>query len=279
MRFSELAVVFVVLAIAQCAIAAQETTPTLQTGVESPASLEDYTVTTGTAVRATEEEETLPQFETVPPLGLDEAMQSVAASIYFLEKPDAKFLDYKKQKVTEALNNVTDYMKIIDDRHSTLENYRWYFVGKQKVSHGGIDEDTYVVEPPLRRVSAISFVAERGDVTIHRMTVNDVKGNQTKFTIERLIRADLPRKEVCFLYYQQSVAQVTLYYSTNDETVDPRVKVYCGVTPVPEYAKEAIYYLTLAKKELAEDHISETIKNLQLAWKRMLKIEQSWLRE
>jgi hypothetical protein len=244
------------------------------------APLDENAVTTGGVVTETlDGDETLPKFDVVPPLGLDDAMQTVEDCIYFLETPEARFRDYRKQKVTDAIASVIDYMKIVDDRNSSQENYRWYSVGRQKVSRGGVDEDTFLVEPPLRRVSAISFAAERGDITVHRMTVSDAQGNETKFTIERLVRADFPRKEVCFLYYQQSVKQIVLYYSTNEREAGPRLRVYCGVTPLPEYAKEAIYFLTVAKKEIAQDQLAGAVDNLRKAWKRMLRLKGVWLRE
>jgi hypothetical protein len=267
--------ILLVFALAQFAAAQVNASEASDPGV----SLAENAITTGTFAQAIDEEKILPKFDFLPPLGLDDGMQIVVACIYFLESPDAGFLDYKKQRVTEALNSVIDYVKMLDDRHSSFENYRWYFVGKQKVSGGGIDEDTFVAEPPLRRVSAISFVAERADVTIHRMTVTDVEGNETKFTIERKVRAGFPRKEVCFLYYQETVRDIILNYSTEDEQIEPRLKVYCGVTPMPEYAKEAIYFLTVAKKQLAENQLTSAENNLRKAWKRMLQVKKAWLRQ
>jgi hypothetical protein len=233
-------------------------------------------VTTEAAMLQSDDEETLPEFNFLPPLGLDDAMKLIGRCIYFLDDVDEKFLDYKKQRVTEALTLVIDYMKLVDERHSTLEKYRWYFVGKNKVSRPGIDEDVFEVFPPLQGVSAISFVADRGDVHVHRMTVTDTEGNETKFTIERRVREDLPRKEVCFLYYQQEVKKITLYYSTKEKEVGPRLRVYCGVTPMPEYAKEAIYFLTRAKLEISQNNIKQSGLNMRNAWKRMLYIKGGW---
>jgi hypothetical protein len=209
-------------------------------------------------------------FAYVPPLSINDSIRLMRRCINLLEQSKDQFLELRKEKVRDALADVIEYVKTVDQAHSLLAHYKWYFVGRNKVSRGEeIDEDTYNIEPLLKGASAISFAAERGDVYVHRMKVIDAHGAETNFKIDKWIDSGLPRREICYLFFQTDIAQIIMDFSARANE-GPRLAVYVGVTPMPEYAKEAIYYLAAARKATEQGNFPEAIDNIKRGWMRLL---------
>lgn len=191
------------------------------------------------------------QFSYRPPLSVSEAINLTYRVRRLLDPEDKKFIEPRREKAIEALGIIIDYIKFIDDRHSSLPYYKWYKIGENEVSLGGIDEDTFKVRPPLKNVSAISFVALYGDVFVHNIRVLDENRSETKFNVNRWIKLNFPRKEVCFLYFPTNVERIIITYSARKEAVlPPKLIIYGGITSLPEYGKAALYYLTRAQQAL-----------------------------
>jgi hypothetical protein len=209
-------------------------------------------------------------FAYVPPLSINDSIRLLRRCIGLLEQNRNEFVELRKEKVRDALTDVIEYIKTVDQEHSLLAHYKWYFVGRNKVSLGEqIDEDVYEVEPVLKGASAISFSAERGDVYVRRMKVLDANGAETNFKIDKWIDSGLPRKEICYLFFQTDIARIIVSYSAR-KNEGPRLSLYGGVTPMPEYAKEAIYYLAAARKATEQGNFSEATENIRRGWMRLL---------
>ena len=209
-------------------------------------------------------------FTYVPPLSLNDSIRLIRRCIQLLEENKDHFVELRKEKVREALADVIEYIKTVDHAHSLLTHYKWYYIGRNKVSRGEeIDEDTYNVKPLLKGASAISFSATRGDVYVHRMKVIDAHGAETNFKIDKWIDSGLPRREICYLFFQTDIARIIMDYSAK-KNEGPRLSVYVGVTPMPEYAKEAIYYLAAARKATEKGNFTEAIENIKRGWMRLL---------
>ncbi len=209
-------------------------------------------------------------FTYVPPLSLNDSIRLMRRCIDLLEQNNDQFVELRKEKARDALADVIEYVKTVDQAHSLLAHYKWYYIGRNKVSLGDeIDEDTYDVEPLLKGASAISFSATRGDVYVHRMKVIDAHGAETNFKIDKWIDSGLPRREICYLFFQTDIARIIMDYSAK-KNESPRLSVYVGVTPMPEYAKEAIYYLAAARKATESGNFPEAIENIRRGWMRLL---------
>lgn len=214
-------------------------------------------------------------FHYVPPLSLNDTIHLLRRCIDLLEQKRDQFAELRKDKVRDALADVIEYVKAVDQEHSLLTHYKWYFVGRKKVSRGEeVDEDTYDVEPLLKGASAISFSAERGNVYVHHMKVIDARGGETNFKIDKWIDSGLPRREICYLFFQTDIARIVMDHSSKNEE-RPRLSVYVGVTPMPEYAKEAIYFLAAARKATEQGRFPEAIENIKRAWLRLLKYKRA----
>lgn len=217
------------------------------------------------------------RFEYHPPLSVLEAIKLTNRLRQMLAPEDPHFVDLRREKAIEVLDLISDYIKMIDDRHSLLPYYTWYEIGEKRVSLGGVDEDSYDVNPAMKNVSAVSFVALRGDVFIHYIKVIDEEGNETRFKVNRWIRLHWPRKDVCFLYFPTDLTKIVIAYSAReDSTVNPKLVVYAGVTTVPEHGKASLYYLTRARQILSNNgEFSSARDDLHKAIESLLRFKNS----
>ncbi len=219
------------------------------------------------------------RFDYQPPLSVTDSIRLLYRVRNLLDPDDPDFLEVRREKATEVIDLIIDYVKMTDDRHSLLPFYEWRPIGEKRVSLGGIDEDTYDVSPVHRDISALSFVARRGDVYIHNITVIDEEDKETKFKVERWIRIGVPRKEVCFLYFPTNIDSIVINYSSRKNAREnPHLQVFIGKTNVPEYGKAALYYLSRARRMLAGDRdFEEIIKEIKHAIESLVSFKNSRL--
>jgi|GEM_PF-612952 len=208
-----------------------------------------------------------------PPLSLFESIR-LTENVRELINPGVTiFKGPRKEKSLTLMNLIIDYVKLTDDRASSLLFYRWYYIGRHRVISEQIQEEKFTPRPLIKNVSAISFNAERADVHIHFMKVIDLKGNTTSFKIDKWILKNLPRKEVCFLYFPTTIKEIVLDYSTRPNTW-ARLRVFAGVTDRPEYAKAGLYYLASAKKEIENSTFDKADKHLVKAKDYLIKFNR-----
>lgn len=219
-----------------------------------------------TQITSAREEELSQQvviFEFHPPLSINEAIKLLYRLIRTLNNPATQEGVLPQEKILEVIQVVSDYVKLVDDRNSSLASYRWYEVGEKKIPSPVADkiyELRLNVFPILRNVSAVSFVVSGGDIFIQALTVIDERNNETKFVVNRWIKDNFPRKEVCFLYFPTSLKQIIISCSVSSASSNiPRLKFYGGRTNVPEYGKAALYYLTRAQHSVLDNAESNII--------------------
>jgi hypothetical protein len=208
-----------------------------------------------------------------PPLSL---MESIRLTDHVMEILDPRidlFKEPRKEKSLQLMNLILDYVKLTDDRASSLLFYRWYYIGRNRVVGDQIQEEIFKPQPILKNVMAISFEADKEDVHIHYMKVIDLEDTTTNFKIDKWILKNVPRKEVCFLYFPTTIKQILLDYSTKSDTW-ARIRVYAGVTDRPEYGKAALYYLTIAGREIDTGFFDKAKTNLQKAKELLIKFNR-----
>jgi hypothetical protein len=153
-------------------------------------------------------------------------------------------------KAMEIIAAVDRYLTVLDQRHSTLDSYKWYFIDREKVGPG-IDNDPFVAKPPIPNVSAISFAVDYGDVYMYTVSVIDTDDNATTFPIHRMIEESYPHEEICYLFFPTTVKQVDVKYGVRRRrSRDPRLTVFAGVAREEEYLKQVRWYLRYANREL-----------------------------
>jgi hypothetical protein len=217
------------------------------------------------------------KFDYQAPLSVSDAVRLSYNLIALLNPGDDKFVNTRREKAAEAIQVIIDYIRLVDDRHSSLPYYRWYLIDERRVTPGGIDEDKFKVERILEKASAVSFVAFKGDVFVHNIKVVDNKEKEVNFKINRWVRVGLPRKEVCFLYFPMNISMVVVNYSA-EETIEgpPDMQVYGGVTTLPEHGKVSLYYLTRARQNLIQNgKFENSIKDLREAITNLIRFKNS----
>ncbi|MFH0794568.1 MAG: hypothetical protein V2A74_11115 [bacterium] len=211
-----------------------------------------------------------PEFKYDPPLSISNSIDILKLCSELLDPQGAEFKDYRRANANKAIQIVIAYVQSVDKSRPNLSSYRWYFLGEQNVSDQGDDEDTFRAKPPIARVMALAVEAQRSDAFIHEMLVVDMNNDEILFTPDKWIEADLPRREVFYLYYPVHFKEVRLRYAHTTPNTNPRVLVYAGVTSVPEYAKEAIYYLEAAIKANERYEFEGSRKLLKQAMLKLL---------
>jgi len=205
-----------------------------------------------------------------PPLSLFESIHLTENVMDLINPSIEKFKGPRKEKSLHLMTLITDYVKLTDDRSSSLLFYKWYFIGKNQEMRETMEEVVFKPTPMIRNVSAISFEAEKADVNIHFMKVTDLEGNTTSFKVDKCILNGLPRKEVCFLYFPTTIKQIVVDYSTKSKGKS-RLTVYAGVTDRPEYGKAALYYLSRGQKEIHDEEFENAKKDLVKAKDYLIK--------
>ncbi|MBN1901365.1 hypothetical protein JW926_08600 [Candidatus Sumerlaeota bacterium] len=208
-----------------------------------------------------------------PPLSLLESIRLTDNVAEIIEPAFGIYKEPRKEKSLQLMNLVIDHVKLKDDRASSLLFYRWYYIGRNRVIGDQIQEKIFKPQPILKNVTAISFEAEREDVHIHFMKVTDLEDAATSFKIDKWILKNVPRKEVCFLYFPTTIKQILLDYSTKTDAWG-RISVYAGVTDRPEFGKAALYYLTTARKEIEGGSFEKAKMNLQKAKEQLIKFNR-----
>ena len=208
-----------------------------------------------------------------PPLSLFESIRLTDNVIMLLDNSLDKFKGPRREKALQLLSFIKNYVKLTDDRASSLLFYRWYYIGKHRVEGATIEEETFTPRPLVKNVSAVSFEALNADIFIHYMKVIGVNDHVVDFKINKWIYDGLPRKEVCFLYFPTTVKKIIIDYATKPET-KARLKVYVGVTDHPEHGKAALYYLSHARKNVEQDAFDKALEDLQKAKELLIKFQR-----
>lgn len=219
----------------------------------------------------------LPLPECFPPLSLADCVE-----VLLWMNGRLGLLPAKEKKPDEELLPVLDqikqYVRIVDNRSSTLAFYRWVFVDRSKVAMQGLDEDIFESGNVIADVSAISLEAELGDVLVHWVEVIDSRGEKTEFRLATpsRLRAGLPRREVFHLYFPTDIRRVRVCYeSAPPVRVQPRVTLHAGITKRTEYLKGALYYLTRAREALVSGNWEESAAQLDRAARRIQRFGEN----
>lgn len=129
-------------------------------------------------------------------------------------------------------------------------------------------QEKFLIDPPLENASAISFHVNDDRVRIESIKVIDAHGISTVFSIQRPYDEDMEQRAVRFMYYPTPVSTIIVTYAA-EEDARKRLNVWAGVTDLPEYAKESLYYLALARRELRQGEVAKASEHLKKAARGM----------
>ncbi len=231
---------------------------------------QDESASRGKTIAAAVEIETVATGER-PPLSLDEAVTSLKNAADSIHSGGANLATETQDGWIRRLDSVIAYIRRIDGANPKLPNYRWHFVDRGKAKDAVDDTDVFQLPRAIPGVSAIAFRVSHGDVRVQSVKVYGTTGLSFEFDLQKDIRADLPRREVCLMDTEVALSKIEITYRglSRLEAKAPRISIEAGISSVPEYARQSVYELSLARRALAdrdsglaERHIRAAIKSL-----------------
>jgi len=210
----------------------------------------------------------------LPPLSLQDCQKALAWAKGQLEadwNPRGRMTEEMKR----ALEQVLSYLKILDERRSSLADYEWVFIEEEKVSGTPIDEDRFD-DRKVDDVSAISLHAKYADVYVHSVAILDERGDPvSEYHLDPplLLRAGVPRREVFYLYFPTPIEAVVVRYEGVEAQTRARVDVYAGISGTREYLKQAQFYLRRALTSLENGDWAEADRLLSSTARRIQKFQ------
>jgi len=193
-------------------------------------------------------------FPFTPPLGINEAIALLARLRMQGRRSKAEVRPNadRQRYMGEALDEVASFVRALDRRFTTLDRYDWELIGQLRVLPGEPAEAKLRPDKPLRNVSAIALRARRGRVLVEDVRARDADEHPLAVDMggaPYLVLQSLPKREVCFLYYPEAVAEVTMRLST-DVATRATLEVYAGSSRHEEHGKLALYHMARAASAL-----------------------------
>lgn len=164
----------------------------------------------------------------------------------------------------ERIDAILEHLAEIDaTMQAPLSHWTWTSVGRVPLEDEK-DQEKFVIDPPLENGSAIAFQCHQGRVRIESIKVIDANGISTVFNVERSFDEDQKQKEVLYMYYPTAISTIIVSYAS-ERDARQRLNVWAGVTDLPEFAKEATYWFTLARNELRLGESAKATERLKNA--------------
>ena len=248
------------------------TTPTAALPASAPATSPPRTVTlTPRHGPAAPARVTPPATESLaPPLSIRESSLMLRRAIVALERPGRPGPEEIAQ-LDRMIRAVRLYVDHVDRANPTLPDYRWREVVSQKVLDPQWRTYVFDLAQPIGDVSALSLQARHGDIEVGMVAA--VGADKTEWTFNQAIRVrgDEPRGEICQMPLPVRLSSVRITCrQVDDDAHLPRLYVRAGVSPRPEPAREAGYFLQLARDSLkgedpraAAAHLRQAFELLQ----------------
>lgn len=194
------------------------------------------------------EAETTP--EIAPPLSIYDSSQMAAEAAHRLDEPAPTTATLRQ--VDRMLNAVILYVDRIDRIHSTLPFYVWEEVSAEKAPRDGWETQVFKLRQPLPQVTALSVRARHGDLELKSLVAIDRNRTHWEFNQAVHVPAEQPRPEIFFLSLPTDLAEIRITCRRSDPQNQrwPRLFIDAGISSVPESAKQAIYYLRVARGDI-----------------------------
>ena len=168
-------------------------------------------------------------------------------------------------EAARAVEAVSSRLKQIDFQLKSAESHwTWLAVTEAQLEESSGRREKFIVDPPVDNASAVAFSCKGKSVRVESVKVIDSAGGSTVFPLGREFSSRQKAHEACYLYYPSSVSTIIVEYG-NPGGVNTRLNVWTGVTDLPEYAKEAIYWLRLALQELQQANLEKASDRIKQA--------------
>lgn len=217
-----------------------------------------------------------------PPLSVTDALAVMDEMSRRLGSAQPGFLEENARYVLATLNSLMTYIRSVDDANPTLPYYQWYMVDRHQANldpdPDQTDTDEFRPTRSIPHVTAVGLRVTRGTVWIEKLVAYDKGGAAFEFNnIRKVIAGNRPHREVCFLDTEIELERVEIVYRGLDGEglKHPRVWLEAGISSLPEYGKETIYRLGLARLAVEKKDLARAGKNLQEAIKSLTAYRKS----
>lgn len=213
--------------------------------------------------------------EPLPPLSLADAEWLTDRAQLILEHGAETSVTQDLMLARLMVQSVIDYVQLSDQRRSTLTEYEFVYLGKTTLETVGASvEFTLTREEPLPQVQAIALQATRVPVRIESMIV-ETRDEEDLLVLRPGLQLDpnLPGRSFLYLPEPMEVRRVTVTARTESD-FRPRVKVWLGQAPRPEFLRQALYHLTQARGALEQSNAGRAAAELEQARRLIARAQE-----
>ncbi len=172
-------------------------------------------------------------------------------------------LNVRLADATRELDAAVKIFRAMDEALNSNASH-WTWTPMQRIALEEANEEKFQIDPPLANGAAIAFSCNR-KVRIESIKVLDASGISTVFPINATFGRDAKR-EIKYLYYPTAISNVIISYRAASDA-GGNVSVFGGVTDLPEYGKEALYWFVMARNQLAANDAAKAAEYLKLSIK------------
>jgi len=221
--------------------------------------------------------ETLPKNETSwrPPLCIDDAIALISRSKVLLSAPPDSLTGQRRKEAQRMMGSAREYCEFLDNRHSSLGSYQWFWLTTQKASAGLMVKDKADLPDWVRQVSAIAFEAVDDDIWVRSFSIAHSRGKITTVKVDRAILKGMPWTVICYLPKPLTLREIT----TERKSLGKRAQLvlYAGVAQGPEYGRNAITQMQQAGVAVEEGRDADAIQAFGLARENMEQFKAEFL--
>jgi hypothetical protein len=212
--------------------------------------------------------------EPLPPLSLSDAEWMTDRAQLALERGAGTEGPGDLHLAQAMVQGVIDYVQLSSQRRASLTEYEFHWLGKSAIDSIGTPVDFQLtLEEPLPLVQALALEVTRAPVRVEEIRIegphDELVGNLKPGL---LLDPDIPGRSFLYLPEPNTVRRVTVVVVTESDA-RPRVKVWLGQAPQPEYLRQALYHLSEARGALEQQNADRAVAELEQA-RRQIALAQ-----
>ncbi|MCE5230647.1 hypothetical protein LLG95_13785 [bacterium] len=211
-----------------------------------------------------------------PPLSVNESCMILRQIIEELEGRQGPTAARVAQ-IDRMLGAINMQIERLDRANPTLPDYTWREIISQKVTESEWQTVLYELKTPAENISAVALRAHHGDIQASQVVAIDDNGTQWTFEQPMIMTDGESHVEICLLPIpmQLKKLKLTCRQMAEKPTRYPRLLVEIGVSPTPEYARQARHHLQVARAELAGKKARKAAASLRETFDLLQEFQRS----
>lgn len=210
---------------------------------------------------------------TLPPLSLSDAAYLLDRGQRILEQPGVQDMPEELRLARLMLQCVIDYVQLTDQRRSSLTEYTFSWLGKETIRSTDLITLTFTLEEPLPNVQALALDCTRDPVMVSAVDIETASGRTITRRPSLLLDPAMPGRSFLYLPEIVQVSAVTVTVQTESED-RPRLKIWLGQAPHPEFLRQALAHLFEARGALDAPDLDLAAAEMELARRLVAQAEE-----